>query len=74
MKLREEGFEGDCVGRACAYLAEVDFIEICVELIEKKFGGVPEDRHEREKLCASLTRMGHSLADIRKAISICGKS
>ena len=40
------------------------------ELIEKKYGGIPEDRHDRELMFASLTRMGYSSSDIRDAVRL----
>lgn len=68
-KLREEGFDTDACRPVKEYLDGVDFPEICKELIAKRFGSVPSDRHERELLCASLLRMGHSAADIRRAMA-----
>ena len=73
MKLREEGFGEDSLGEARRFLASVDFTENCVELIKRKFGNVPEDRHERELMCASLSRMGYSVGEIKAAQDIIGK-
>ena len=67
-KLREEGFSDSALDKVRDFLEDVDFPEICAELILRKFGGVPEDRHERELMIASLTRTGYSGAEIREAI------
>ena len=71
MKLREEGFEEDSLREARKYLDELDFTALCCELIQKRFGGVSDDPHERELICASLARMGHSSSDIRRAMEFC---
>ncbi len=66
-KLREEGFDAEAMSAALEYLGEVDFAENCAALIRKKYGDMPNDRREREKLYASLSRMGYSSSDIKKA-------
>ncbi len=73
MKLREEGFDEDSLGEARKFLATVNFAENCAALIKRKFGNIPDDRHERELMCASLSRMGYSAADIRTAQEIVKK-
>ena len=73
MKLREEGFEESAMEQAKRYLDEVDFAENCAALIAKKYGSVPDDRHERELMYASLSRSGYSSADIRLAMEKCAK-
>ncbi|MBR3686332.1 MAG: RecX family transcriptional regulator [Clostridia bacterium] len=73
MKLREEGFDEDSLGEARKFLATVNFAENCAALIKRKFGNIPDDRHERELMCASLSRMGYSAADIRAAHEIVRK-
>ena len=72
-KLREEGFEESALNLAQSYLDEVDFIALCKETIEKKYGGIPEDRHERDLICASLSRSGYSPSEIRSAMALCQK-
>ena len=73
MKLREEGFDEDSLGEARRFLATVNFAENCAALIKRKFGSIPEDRHERELMCASLSRMGYSAVEIRAALEIVKK-
>lgn len=70
MKLREEGFGDESLTMTLAYLAETDFSSSCAELICKRFGDVPEDKHDRDLMYASLSRMGYSTSDIRGAIKL----
>ncbi len=68
-KLREEGFPDHALEYVSSFLEDVDFAERCECVIEKKFDGVPEDRQERDRMYASLSRLGYSLADIKRAIA-----
>lgn len=70
MKLREDGFEDDVISVAIASLDEVDFASNCAELIRKRFGAIPQNRQELDKMYASLSRMGFSSSDIKAAISL----
>ena len=73
-KLYEEGFTAEVIGVVSAYLDEVDFAENCERAICKKYPCLPSERKERDKMYASLLRLGYSSSDIRKAIaSIMGK-
>lgn len=67
MKLRDEGFVDHSLEAAREFLDSVDFAENCATLIKRNFGTVPEDRHERELMYASLSRRGYSTSDIREA-------
>lgn len=67
-KLYEEGFGDDALEDVKAYLLEIDFSEPCAEMIRKKYGEVPTDRREKEKMYASLMRAGFSVAEIKAAI------
>ena len=68
-KLSEEGFGDDAAEAVCDYLESIDMVELCSRLIDKKYGGVPEGRAERDKLCAALYRYGYSPSEIKLAIS-----
>ena len=68
-KLFEEGFPSEIIGRVSSSLDCVDFAEKCRCVIEKKYAAIPDERKERDKMYASLTRLGYSSADIRAAIS-----
>ena len=67
MKLKEEGFGDDSLYQAKSFLDTVNFAENCAALIKRKFGELPEDRHDRELMYASLSRMGYSTSDMREA-------
>ena len=69
-KLREEGFPDSALQRALVFLEDVDFVQNCARVIEKKFHCLPDDRCEREKIYASLSRLGYSLTDIKGAVKL----
>ena len=69
-KLREEGFVSSAIEEADAYISNVDFEENCSIVIKKKYGAIPEDIHEREKMYAYLSRQGYLTADIHKAVRL----
>ena len=70
MKLREDGFDDGAIFCAMSALDEVDFASNCAELIRKRFGTIPKERQELDKMYASLSRMGFSSSDIRAAMSL----
>ena len=72
-KLREEGFSDSALDAVRDELEEVDFPSICAKVIRRKFGSVPEEKREREKMFASLSRFGYSGTDIKEAIRIVNK-
>ena len=67
-KLREEGFPNCSIEEVFEYLENVDFIHNCILVIEKKYGDIPEERKEREKMYAALSRMGYSSSEIKAAV------
>ncbi len=67
-KLREEGFSESTLTHAVQLLQDVDFCENCLRLIEEKYAIAPCERRERDKMYASLLRMGYSQSEIRAAI------
>ena len=69
-KLREDGFEEGAISQAMVSLDEVDFASNCVSLIRKKFGEIPRERQELDKMYASLSRLGFSSSDIRAAMQL----
>ena len=68
-KLYEEGFPASVIEGVAYELESVDFAVNCRRVIEKKYHFIPDDRKERDKMYASLIRLGYSGADIRAAIS-----
>ena len=68
--LRAQGFSDDVVEEAMESLTEVDWTEACTEVIRKKHGEIPEDRGERQKLIASVMRMGYDADTVREAMRV----
>ena len=68
-KLFEEGFPNKIIESVSESLEAVDFSENCCKAIEKKNSSIPEDRKDREKMYASLIRLGYSSSDIRRAMA-----
>ena len=68
-KLREEGFGDNVTDSVCDYLEGVDMVSLCASLIDKKYGGVPSEKLQRDKLCAALYRHGYSPSEIRLAVA-----
>ena len=67
-KLCEEGFSDGAMEEVSAFLEDVDFVEGCVCVIRKKRVSVPVECREREKMYASLSRLGYSSSEIKAAI------
>ena len=66
--LYEKGYSEEAINSALDSLENVDFSELCAELISKKFGRVSNDPESIRKLFASLTRYGYSSSEIKSAI------
>jgi regulatory protein len=69
-KLREEGFSDVVIKGALESIENADFAENCAKVIEKRYSQIPTERREREKMYASLVRMGFSSSEIKKAMSL----
>ena len=67
MHLHEKGYDNNAIGVAREYLAEVDFVELCAQLIREKYGHLPKEDAERQKVTAALIRYGYSTTEVRKA-------
>ncbi len=70
MHLHEKGYDSHAISAAREYLAEVDFAEICAELIRSKYGSLPKDNAERQKIISALIRYGYSTTEIKNAARI----
>ena len=70
MHLHEKGYDNSAIGVAKEYLAEVDFVEHCVLLIREKYGTIPKEDSERNKIMASLVRYGYSTTEIKNAAKV----
>ena len=66
--LRAHGFEPEAVSAATESLSEVDFTENCAAVIRKRYGGVPAERSDRQKLMAAMLRLGYEAEEIRAAM------
>ena len=65
--LRAQGLDPEAVDAAMEELAQVDFSEICAEIIRKRYGAFPAERGPRQKIIAALMRLGYNLDHIRGA-------
>lgn len=70
MKLREEGFPDSAIKAAMDGVCEIDFAENCARLILKKYRGLPEERHQKQKMYVALARYGYSGSDIKEAVRV----
>ena len=71
--LYAKGFERAAMEEALEVLADgdVDFVANCQAVIEKKYGGVPQESKARQSMRAALVRLGYSSEEIRKAMERC---
>ena len=67
--LHQKGYDDEALSNADDELSEVDFGELCLELLETKCVEIPSDPGERQKLIASLSRYGYSMTEIKYALS-----
>ena len=66
--LMAHGFTREAVEEAMEDLADTDWVENCAAAIRKKYGEIPEDKGERQKLIAAMTRRGYDTDTIREAM------
>lgn len=70
MHLHQKGYDNDAIGVAKEYLAEVDFVELCADLIRKEFGTLPKEESERNRVIASVVRYGYSMTEVKNAAKL----
>ena len=70
MHLHQKGYDSDAMNAAKEYLAEVDFAEVCAQLIRKEFGTLPKDETERNRVIAAVVRYGYSMTEIKNAAKL----
>ncbi len=70
--LYEKGFAKEDIQSALDFLedGEIDYIENCRRLFEKKYGELPREPKERRSLVTALIRYGYTTDQIRKAINL----
>ena len=67
-QLFTRGFSRETMELLPEVLSEVDFAENCRRLIEKQYGGLPQDGDEERRMIACLYRYGYRMDDIRAAV------
>ena len=65
--LRGRGYSDESLCEVKEHLSGVDFVPICRNAIEKKYGGVPTDFDIKKKCIDYLLRQGFSYNEIKKA-------
>ena len=70
MYLHDKGYDNEALSVAREFLSEVDFVELCAELIRKQYGHLPKENADRQKIVSALLRYGYSTTEIRKAALI----
>lgn len=66
--LWSKGYSKETLELVPELLEQVDFTENCRCLIRKHFGGLPENREERDRMTASLYRYGYRFDEIKRAM------
>ena len=71
-RLREDlmthGFTREAVEEAMESLSDTDWVENCTAAIRKKYGEIPEDKGERQKLIGAMKRQGYDTDTVREAM------
>lgn len=68
--LMSRGFSREVVREAMASLSETDWVECCVAAIRKRHWQVPEDKGGRQRLIASVMRLGYDADTVRQALRL----
>ncbi len=71
--LRAKGYEDEVLSEADDAFSEVNFGNLCLEILCDKCDEIPSDPKEKQKLIASLSRYGYSMSEIKYAFSEFGK-
>ena len=66
--LMAHGFTREAVEEAMENISDTDWEENCAAAIRKKYGEIPEDRGERQKLIASMMRLGYNTDTVKEAM------
>lgn len=70
MHLHEKRFDDAAIATAREYLGTLDFVENCVGLIRSKYGTLPKEEKERNRVISGLVRYGYSFTEIKAAAKI----
>ena len=70
-RIREDliahGFTREAVEEAMEELSNTDWVENCAAAIRKKYGEIPEDKGERQKMLAAMMRLGYDADTVKAA-------
>ena len=70
--LRAKGYGDDAIKAAEEFLADVDFVSLCAEVIGQKWGEPPQNAEEAKKAIAKLVNLGYNVSEIKNAFRIFG--
>ena len=68
-ELSTKGYPREVIEAALDEIPEEDFLHALHVIIDKKYGEVPTDPQEKQKMVLSLLRMGYSGSEIKEAIA-----
>lgn len=68
--LMAHGFTRETVEEAMEEISDTDWEGNCAAAIRKKYSEIPEDRRERQKLIASMMRLGYDADTVKEAMRI----
>ena len=68
-ELSAKGYPREVIEAALDEIPEEDFLHALHVIIDKKYGEVPTDPQEKQKMVLSLLRMGYSGSEIKEAIA-----
>ena len=67
--LAAKGYTQEAIDEAISSISDEDFARALLLLIEKKFGEIPADPAERQKMVLSLLRLGYTGQEIKDAMA-----
>ena len=67
--LRQKGYDASACRRVEMCLDRVDFERYAVKVLERRFGGLPEDEKERQRAYRLLVNYGYSNTEIKRAFT-----
>lgn len=67
--LRQKGYDASACRRVELCLDRVDFERYAVKVLEKRFGGLPEEEKERQRAYRLLVNYGYSSTEIKRAFT-----
>ncbi len=70
MHLHEKKLDAEAVKTAREYMDTLDFVDNCVRLIRTKYGTLPKEEKERNRVISGLVRYGYSFTEIKAAAKV----